>query len=85
MIMHQMMTLDRCRRAVGWLHERGLEFYLESNNGLFASEDFEEAAQDAIELYAKRKNPGRPMTVRTAFPDMIFGCVNKNSRKEEKL
>lgn len=70
-VFHQTMTLDQCRRAVDWLHGRGLEFYLESNNGLFASERFEEAAQPAIALYSKRK--GGPMTVRDAFPDMIFG------------
>ena len=72
-IMHRTMTLDQCRRAVDWLHGRGLEFYLESNNGLFASENFEAAAQHAIELYSKRKGAGGPMTVRAAFPDMIFG------------
>lgn len=72
-ILHRTMSLDQCRRAVDWLHGRGLEFYLESNSGLFASEHFEEAAQSAIELYSKRKGPGGPMTVRDAFPDMIFG------------
>lgn len=72
-VMHRTMTLDQCRRAVDWLHGRGLEFYLESNNGLFASENFEAAAQSAIELYSKRKGPDGPMTVRAAFPDMIFG------------
>lgn len=31
-----------------WLHGRGLEFYLESNNGLFASEHFQEAARPVL-------------------------------------
>lgn len=39
-VMHQLITLDQCKRIVDWLHGRGLEFYLESNNGLFASEHF---------------------------------------------
>lgn len=47
-IMHQLITLEQCRHIVDWLHERGLEFYLESNNGLFASENFETGALDAI-------------------------------------
>lgn len=72
-VMHKTLTPDQCRRAVDWLHGRGLEFYLESNNGLFASESFETAAQPAIRLYSKRKGPAGPMTVREAFPDMIFG------------
>lgn len=39
-VMHQLIQEDEARRIVDWLHERGLEFYLESNNGLFASEHF---------------------------------------------
>lgn len=74
-VMHQLITAEQCRRIVDWLHGRRLEFYLESNNGLFASEGFETAAQPAIQLYSARKgraNAGQ-MTVREAFPDMIFG------------
>lgn len=74
-VMHQLITLEQCRRIVGWLHGRGLEFYLESNNGLFASEGFEEAAVPAIRLYSKRKarEGAEQATVRSVFPDMIFG------------
>ena len=74
-IMHRLITLEQCKRIVDWQHERGLEFYLESNNGLFASERFEEAGLSAIRLYSKRKErPGaEQITVRSAFPDMIFG------------
>ena len=74
-VMHPLITPGQARRIVDWLHSRKLEFYLESNNGLFASEHFETAAQDAIQEYSRRK--GRPgagqMTVRQVFPDMIFG------------
>ncbi len=74
-VMHQLITPEQCRRIVDWLHSRGLEFYLESNNGLFASEHFEEMALDAIQEYSRRKNkPGADaLTVRDVFPDMIFG------------
>lgn len=74
-VLHQLITADQCRHIVDWLHSRGLEFYLESNNGLFASEQFETAALSSIQLYSARK--GRPgadtITVRDVFPDMIFG------------
>ena len=40
MVMHQLLTPEQSRRVVDWLHARKLEFYLESNNGLFASENF---------------------------------------------
>lgn len=74
-VMHRLITPAQCRQIVDWLHERKLEFYLESNNGLFASERFEEAALPAIRLYSKRKNKegAEQMTVRDVFPEMIFG------------
>ena len=72
-VMHQTVSPEECRRVVDWLHERGLEFYLECNSGLFASENFETAAQDSIQRYAKRKGADGPMTVRSVFPDMVFG------------
>lgn len=74
-VFHQTITLDQCRRAVDWFHSRGLEFYLESNNGLFASENFEEAAQESVREYSRqRRKPGADqLTVRQAFPDMIYG------------
>ena len=73
-IMHQLITAVQCRHIVDWLHERGLEFYLVSNNGLFASEHFEEAAQSTIKEYVGRKGrDATNATVRSVFPEMIFG------------
>ena len=72
-VMHRLITAQQCRRIVDWLHGRGLEFYLESNSGLYASEHFEEAAQDAVQEYSRRKGKPGILTVRQAFPDMIFG------------
>jgi Cof subfamily protein (haloacid dehalogenase superfamily) len=74
-VMHQRVSGEQCRHIVDWLHGRGLEFYLESNSGLFASEHFEERGKAAVQAYSAEK--GSPeaseMTVRTVFPDMIFG------------
>lgn len=74
-VMHQLITLDQCRRVVDWLHERKLEFYLESNNGLFASEHFEEQGAPVLQEYSKRKGHAEAaqLTVRQALPDLIFG------------
>lgn len=72
-VMHQLITKEQCRHIVDWLHERGLEFYLESNNGLFASEHFETAALDSIRLYSARKGRSDTVTIRDVFPEMIFG------------
>ncbi len=71
-VMHQLITPDQCKHIVDWLHGRGLEFYLESNNGLFASEHFETGALEAIQRYSERKGKNSNITVRDVFPDMIF-------------
>lgn len=72
-IMHQLITAEQCRHIVDWLHGRGLEFYLESNNGLFASEHFEEVAEPTIQEYSGRKGRSRDVSIRDVFPEMIFG------------
>lgn len=73
-VMHQLLTAEQCRRVVDWLHGRSLEFYLESNNGLFASEHFETAALPAALEYTKRKGGNTEgLTVRTMMPDMVYG------------
>lgn len=72
-VMHKRITAEQCRRIVDWLHGRGLEFYLESNNGLFASENFETAALPSVQQYAKRKTGSANITIRDVFPDMVFG------------
>lgn len=54
-IMHVHIDVGQCRHIVDWCHERGLEFYLESNNGLFASERFREAGKPVLQLYMGRK------------------------------
>lgn len=74
-VMHQLITKEQCKHIVDWLHQRKLEFYLESNNGLFASERFEEVGQPVIQEYSKRKGKenAEQLTVRDVFPDMIFG------------
>ena len=73
-LVHQLITESQCRRIVDWLHERKLEFYLESNSGLYASEKFETAALPSIQEYSKRKGRDADITVRDVFPDMIFGA-----------
>ena len=72
-VMHQLITLDQCRHIVDWLHGRGLEFYLESNNGLFASENFREAARPVLRVYAGRK--GVPNADELETDDLMHGMV----------
>lgn len=76
-IMHQRITKEQCKHIVDWLHERGLEFYLESNNGLFGSEHFREAGREYMIKYAMGKGVSeesvKDAQITTFFPDMIFG------------
>ncbi len=54
-ILHKLITTEQCKRIVDWLKSRNLEFYLESNNGLFASENFEEVSKETFQKYCNRK------------------------------
>lgn len=73
-IFHQCLTLDQCRHAVDWFHSRGLEFYLECNSGLYASERFEAQAASAGQEYCRRKAVpnAEQVSVRDIFPTMVF-------------
>lgn len=74
-IMHQLISKEECRHIVDWLHMRGLEFYLESNNGLFGSENFEEKSLPVLQEYTRRKGnaESNKLKLKEIFPDMIFG------------
>jgi len=70
-VFHQLIPADVERRMVDWLTERGLCFYLESNNGLFASPTFATDAVDACRGYTANK--GREFTsVEGLFHGMVF-------------
>ena len=73
-VWHQTLTGQECRAIVDWLHGRGLEFYLETNAGLFASEDFERAAMPVMALYSARKGQPAPTTASAGFHGMVFGA-----------
>ena len=72
-VLHQTLTGEQCRALVDWLHDRGLEFYLETNAGLFASENFEEVVAPVIARYAARQGKPAPMQVTDAFHGLVFG------------
>lgn len=73
-VMHQLITADQCRRIVDWLDARGLEFYLESNNGLFASRTFKDVVVPVMAEYAQRKGRAArtDISYEQAFPGMIW-------------
>lgn len=74
-LMHQVISEEDSRAIVDWLHERGLEFYLESNNGLFASEHFKEAARPVMRAYALTKGAKETQIKNMEAEDVLHGLV----------
>lgn len=74
-VSHETLTRADCQRIVEWLHHRGLEFYIESNAGLFASENFETRGLSTVKAYSafKLNSEAEDFTVRSAFPQLQFG------------
>lgn len=75
-VMHQLVTPEQCRRIVDWLHSRKLEFYLESNSGLYGSENFRQRAVPVMKEYCRRKGKADAdqASSDTVFPTMIYGA-----------
>lgn len=67
-IMHQSLSLDDEKVIVDWLLKRGLSFYLESNEGLFASPEFKEATLATFRQYTGNVE----LDLDETFPMMIY-------------
>ncbi|WP_409373896.1 HAD family hydrolase [Streptococcus suis] len=74
-VMHQLLSEEDSRAIVDWLHERGLEFYLESNNGLFASENFRERARETLRIYSMNKGKTAEEVATQEVEDVMHGMI----------
>ena len=74
-ILHQRTTLEQCRRIVDWCKARNIDFYEESNNGLFASEHFIENAKEVIQKYAMGKGLSKEEAKNIEVQDAIHGLI----------
>ncbi|WP_341931462.1 Cof-type HAD-IIB family hydrolase [Streptococcus pluranimalium] len=74
-VMHQLISKEEAKHIVDWLHSRGLEFYLESNNGLFASENFKEAARPVLREYSLRKGKTEEEVKDQEAEDALHGLI----------
>ncbi|MBM7268142.1 HAD family hydrolase [Streptococcus sp. 2018037] len=74
-VMHQLISKEDAKAVVDWLHERGLEFYLESNNGLFASENFRERARETMKIYAMNKGKTAEEVAHQEVEDVMYGMI----------
>ena len=74
-LLHQLIPYETAKRAVDWLEARGLEFYLESNNGLFASRNFREVARPTLRTYALGKGASEDQVLHMEAEDALHGLV----------
>lgn len=74
-VYHQQISKEDAKAIVDWLHDRGLEFYLESNNGLFASEHFKERAKDTLRTYMLGKGLSKEDVADLEPEEIIHGLI----------
>lgn len=73
-IYHKHLTGEETRKIVDWLLDRNLEFYLESNSGLYGSKNFRERGRQTVQSYVayKGKDNAQDASVESIFPEMLF-------------
>jgi cof-like hydrolase len=74
-LMHQLIPYETAKQVVDWLESRGLEFYLESNNGLLASRNFRDAARQILRIYALGKGASEDQILNMEPEDALHGLV----------
>ncbi|MBG9367512.1 HAD family hydrolase [Streptococcus sp. NLN64] len=74
-LMHQLIPAEDAKAVVDWLEERGLEFFLESNNGLFASRKFRERGRKVLQSYLMTKGKTAEEVANQEVEDVLHGLV----------
>lgn len=74
-LFHQLIPYETAKRVVDWLEARGLEFYLESNNGIFASRNFREVARPTLRTYALGKGASEEQVLHMEVEDAMYGLI----------
>ncbi|NLC95967.1 MAG: HAD family hydrolase [Erysipelotrichaceae bacterium] len=72
-VMHQVISKEDSKDIVDWLKSKNLEFYLESNNGLFPSEKFREVGKKTIQEYSKGKGATNYQDIEV--DDVLHGLI----------
>ena len=74
-LLHQLIPYETAKRVADWLEARGLEFYLESNNGLFASRNFREVARPTLRTYALGKGASEDQVLHMEAEEALHGLI----------
>lgn len=74
-LMHLAIPVADVEKIINWLHERGLEYYVEANSGLYGSKNFQERGIETMRAYVEGKGvkTDETFSVADAFPTMIYG------------
>lgn len=67
-VFHRRLSGEETTKISQWLYDRGLEFYLESNNGLYASRNFRTAAEPVLAKLSDKST----VTVDEMYPQMFW-------------
>lgn len=75
-LMHLALPVEDVKNIINWLHNKGLEYYVEANSGLYASANFRERGKSTMREYVLGKGgqADETFTVDDAFPHMIYGA-----------
>lgn len=73
-LMHLAIPVEDVKKIVDWLHERGLEYYVEANSGLYGSTNFKERGKETMRSYVEGKGvtTDESFSVDDAFPALIY-------------
>ncbi len=74
-IMHQSISLEQCKHIVEWCEQRDLDFYEESNNGLFASKNFVKNAAEPLRRYMMGKGKSFEEVKDIQVKEVIHGLI----------
>lgn len=74
-VMHQLIPESQAHAVVDWLQAHGLEFFLESNNGLFASRNFREKSRPVLRQYAQGKGMTQEAVQNLEAEHLMHGMV----------
>jgi len=74
-LMHKCLSKKECKDIVDWCISRDLEFYEESNNGLFASKGFCKKGAGALRIYMKGKGLDDESLKDLKTEDVIHGLI----------
>lgn len=74
-LFHQTLTIKQCKEIVEWFDLKNIEFYEESNNGLFASRNFMEKALIPVRKYALGKGMDEAQVNTIKVEDALNGLL----------